>query len=186
MKYFRKLFFITLTVFLTSCNSQDKSDYKYSKNESEQFLDEIGAKATISIGAFTERKKQPTSLVHLYTRYPISKTKLEEFNENNGTIINKDDDIWDFTTCTFKDYELINEKNEKLQIVDNEIAVNLQEYSLWDYDNVLCQNLGIKIKLDKEYEKLKGHILIDFEMPGKVNKKIKIPVDITIYDKLPE
>lgn len=183
MKIYVQLILLALIITLTGCNRQNKSNYKYSEKESENFLEEIVKNAKFSIGDLTEIKKQPTEELYLYTRYPISKKGLEEYNKNSGTIINKDNDIWDFTTYVYKDYELINEKNEKLQFVDNGRAIYLQEYSLWDYDNVLCQNLGIKIKLDKKYEKLKGHITIRFEMPDKVNKEIKISVNTTIYDK---
>jgi len=46
--------------------------------------------------------------------------------------------------------------------------------------------LGIDIDLDKKFEKLKGYIIIEFEMPKKKKKEVKIPVDISIYDRLDE
>ncbi|MCQ4142605.1 hypothetical protein [Chryseobacterium sp. EO14] len=85
---------------------------------------------------------------------------------------------------------MTNEKGEKLQFVDKGRAIYLQESSLWEYEKVLCQNLSIEISLNKKYEKLKGHITTEFEMPknifDKMKKKVKIPVYITIYDKVPE
>ncbi|WP_271766250.1 hypothetical protein [Aquimarina algiphila] len=186
MKFYSLFLFIPLTITLTNCNLQKKSNYKYSQKESISFLDEIVKNAKLSIGDFTKIEKQPTDKLYLYTRYPISKTSLEEFNKNNGTIVNKDDDIWDFATYIFKKYELINEKDEKVYYHSDSInlrTIHLQEYSLWDYNNVLCQNLGIKIKLNKKYEKLKGYVVIEFKMPDKVNKEVKFPVNITIYDE---
>jgi hypothetical protein len=177
------LLLLAILPLMISCQN---SNYKYSDTETEQFLNEITKNAKISITDITEIKKQPTDLCGLLTRYSISKKQLNEFNKNRGTIVNKDDDISDFATYTFKNYELSNEKNEKLKFVDNGRAIYLQEYGLWDYNNVLCQNLGIEIKLDKKFEKLNGHISIEFEMPNGMEKEIKIPVNITINDKVPE
>ncbi|WP_405415491.1 hypothetical protein [Maribacter sp. Asnod1-A12] len=186
MKAYNLCLFIIISFLLISCNGQQYSNYKYSKKETEQFLDDIVKNAKISIGDITEIKKEQTDELYLFTRYPISETEIEEFDKNNGTITNKDDDISDFTTYSFKDYELITENNEKLQFVDNGRAVYLQEYAIWEYNNVLYRNLGFEIKLNKKYEKLKGHITIEFEMPRNVKREIKIAVNTTIYDKLPE
>jgi hypothetical protein len=185
-----KILILTIFPFLISCNKQDNPRYNYSENETEQFLDNIAKNAKISIGDITEIKKQPAAELYLLTRYPLSKATLDEYNKNKGTLINKDNDIADFATYTFKDYELINEKNEKLKFVDNGRAIYLREGALWTYNNVLCQNLVIDIKLNKNFEKLKGHITIEFEMPkntfGKMKKEVKIPVNSTIYDIVPE
>jgi len=173
---------------MISCQNSDKPNYKYSEKETEQFLNEITKNAKASITDITEIKKQPTHEFGIITRYSLSPKQLEEYNKNNGTIVNKEDDISNFATYTFKNYELINEKNEKLQFVDNGRDVYLQELPLWEYDNILCQNLGIGIQLNKKFEKLKGYIIIEFEMPGnlfgKINHEVKIPVNISIYDKV--
>jgi hypothetical protein len=75
---------------------------------------------------------------------------------------------------------LFNEKNEKLQFADNGQAIYLQEMNLWEYDKVLFQNLGIEVKLNKPFEKLKGSITMEFEMPGNIKRMVKIPVNISI------
>lgn len=185
-----KVLLFAIFPFLISCNKQDNPKYKYSENETEQFLDDIVKNAKICIGDITEIKKQPTDELYLLTRYPLSKATLDEYSKNKGTLINKDNDISDFGTYTFKDYELINEKNEKLKFVDDGRTIYLREAALWTYDNVLCQSLVIDIKLNKNYEKLKGHITIEFEMPrnifSKIKKEVKIPVNVTVYDKVPE
>lgn len=51
---------------------------------------------------------------------------------------------------------------------------------------MLCQNLGIEIKLNDKFTKLKGYIDVEFEMPDGIKKRIKIPVDISITDKISE
>ena len=174
---------LSILTFMISCQI---SNYKYSDAETEQFLNEITKNAKISITDITEIEKQKTDLYVLLTRYSLSKKQLNEYNKNKGAIVNKDDDISDFATYTFKGYELSNENNEKLKFEDNGRLIYLQEYGLWEYNNVLCQNLGIEIKLDKKFEKLNGHISIEFEMPNGMKKEIKIPVNITINDKIPE
>lgn len=175
--------------FMFSCKSNNKPDYNYSKEETNQFLDEITANAKVTIGDITEIEKQPTDELYILTRYPLSQKVLKEYNDNRGTIYNKDNDIPDFATYTFKDYELVNEKNEKLQFVDTGRAIYLQESGLWEYDNILCKNLNIEMKLNNKYEKIKGYITIEFEMPGfirNITREVKIPVNVTIYDKVPE
>lgn len=185
-----KFLIFAVFLFLISCNKQDNREYNYSESETEQFLENIVKNAKISIGDITEIKKQPTDELYLLTRYPLSKAALDEYHKNKETLINKDNDISDFATYSFKDYELINEKNEKLKFIDNGRAIYLREVGLWAYNDVLWQNLVIDIKLNKNYEKLKGHITIEFEMPknifGKIKKEVKIPVNITVYDKVPE
>jgi len=180
------LILFTILQLMISCNEKNNSNYKYSAAETKQFLIEITKNAKASITDITEIKKQPTDEFGLITRYPVSKKTLEEYDTNKGTIVNKDDDISDFATYTYKDYKLTNEKGEKLKLIDNGRAIYLQEYGLWDYDNVLCQNLGIDIKLDKKFEKLDGVITIEFEMPNGMKKEIKIPVNIAINDKVSE
>jgi hypothetical protein len=85
-----------------------------------------------------------------------------------------------------KGYKLSNEKKENLKLIDNGRANGLQEYGLWEYNQILYQNLGIPLKLDKKFEKLTGFIVIEFEMPNGSKKEHKIPVNISIDDKIQE
>jgi hypothetical protein len=179
----KKLLLLTILPFIVSCQN---SNYKYSEDDTKQFLNEITKNAKVSITDITEIEKKPTDEFGIITKYPLSKKELVEYHKNEGTLINKDDDISDFTTYTFKNYELINEKNEKLIFVDKGRAVYLQEYALWEYNKILCQNLGIEINLNQKFEKLRGYIDIEFKMPNGMNKEIKIPVNISINDKAPE
>jgi hypothetical protein len=184
-----KYLLLFLLSFMFSCQNINKPDYNYSKEETNQFLDEIAKNVKVTIGDITEIEKLPTDELYILTRYPLSKEILKEYNQNGHSIYNKDNDLPDFATYTFKDYELVNEKNEKLQFVNTGRAIYLQEGALWKYNNILCQNLSIEMKLDKKYEKIKGFITIVFQMPGfisTINRKVKIPVDVTIYDKVPE
>ena len=176
----------TIIPFMLSCNGQDNPNYKYSKEETETFLNEISKNAKASITDLTEINRKPADEFGIITRYPLSKKNTEEYITNRGTVVNKDDDISDFATYTFKNYELINEKNEKLKFVDKGKAIYLQEYGLWDYHKIVYQNLGIAIDLNKKFEKLKGFISIEFKMPNGTSKEIKIPINISIYDKVPD
>lgn len=180
-----KIFYLfILFTFLYSCK-HNSSNYKYSEIEARNFLDNITSNSKVMITDLTEIDRQPTNKFLIYTRYPLSEKQLEEYNKQQS-LINNGDDISDFTTYTFKNYELVNERNEKLQFVDNERAVYLQKFGIWEYNNVLYQNLGIGVALNKNYEKLTGYIVIDFEMPSNITKEVKIPVNISIYDTISE
>lgn len=180
------LLLLTIFPFLMSCNRKNNPGYKYSDHETEQFLNEITKNAKVSITDITEIKKQPTDEFGLITRSPLSKKEVDEYHKNHGTIIVKNDNIYDFATYILKDFELTNENNEKLQFIDNGRSKNLEGLPLWEYEKILYRNLGIVFKLNKKFEKLNGFIKIEFEMPNRMKKEIKIPVNITINDKVPE
>ncbi|RQO74710.1 hypothetical protein DBR43_04815 [Pedobacter sp. KBW06] len=177
---------LLLFPLIISCQNPGRTDYKYTEQETAAFLNDITKYAGASISSYTESKKALTNEFYITTRYPLSKPQLEEYKKNNGTVHNKTDDISDFTSYTVKDYELLNEKNEKLQFADNGQATYLQEMNLVEYDKILFQNLGIEVKLNKQFEKLKGSITVEFEMPGNIRRTAKIPVNISIYDEAPE
>ena len=177
--------YLLLLAIIPLMGACQNSNYPYSKAESQTFLNDITKNAKSSITDITEIKKQPTDLFGIVSRYPLSKKKLDEYHKNSGNVINKDDDIGDFATFTFKSYELINEKNKKLEFVDHGKAAYLQEYGLWEYDNVVCQNVGVELKVNDKFEKLTGFIDVEFKMPDGITKELKIPVNISITDKIP-
>lgn len=179
----KKLILFIIFPLLLSCQ---KSDFKYSDKETSQFLEDISKNAKVSINDITEIKKQPTDEFGIITRYPLSKEKTEQFYKNNETLINREDDLSDFATYTLKEYKLTNEKNENLKLIDNGRLNYLQEYGLWNYNQVLHQNIGIPLKLDKKFEKLSGFITMEFEMPNGDKKEKKIPVNISVTDKIQE
>ena len=180
MKNLLTLLFIALS--LQSCG-QDK--FKYSDRETEEFLIAIAKNAKTEISFVTENEKKPTDKFLLVSRFPLSKKHLEEYNKN-GFVKNTFDDLPDFTTFTFKNYKLVNEKKEKVSFVENAIGDYLQKFAFWKYDGVLNQNVGIDIALNRKFEKLNGFIIIEFEMPNGMKKETKIPVNISIYDKVIE
>lgn len=179
----KKLILFTIFPLLISCQN---SDFKYSDKETLQFLEDISKNAKVSITDITEIKKQPTDEFEIITRYPLPKKRLEEYRKNNETLKNRDDDLSDFTSYTVKNYSLTNEKNENLKFVDNGRVNYLQEYGLWNYNQVLHQNIGIPLKLDKKFEKLSGFITMEFEIPNGDKKEKKIPVNISVTDKIQE
>lgn len=178
--------YLLLFAILPLMGSCQNSKYPYTRAESETFLNEIAKNAKAGITDMTEIKKQPADRFGIITRYPLGKKKLDEYHKNNGSILNNDDDIADFAAYTFKSYELINEKNKKLEIVDLGKAAGLQEYGLWEYDNVVCQKIGVELKLNDKFAELKGYINVEFKMPDGIKKTLKIPVNISITDKIPE
>jgi hypothetical protein len=184
------IYSILIMPLLLSCTGTSTPKCNYSEKEKEQFLDDIVKHIEVSFDGWTEYTKTPTTdQLLIVSRYPLPQNRLKEYDENRY-IVNRDDDIADFATYKFKDYELINENNEKLQFVDKGVAVYLRECGIWNYDNVLCQSVVIDTELNKQYAKLKGYIDIEFEMPGKftgkIKKEVKIPVNITVNDTVSE
>ena len=178
--------YLLILAFLPLMGACQKTDYPYSKIESEKFLNDITKNSKASITDITEIKKQPTDLFEIVTRYPLPKKKLDEYHKNSGTVRNEDDDISDFATFSFKGHELTNEKNKKLDFVDTGEFAYLQEYGLWKYDNVLHQNVGFELKVNGKFEKLKGFINVEFKMQDGTRKELTIPINISITDKIPE
>ena len=93
---------------MIACNN---ADFKFSHDETEQFLSQITQNAQVSITDITEIKKQPTNNFGIITRYPLAKSEVEEYHKNDGTTINKEDNIEDIMIYQIKKYELKNEKN---------------------------------------------------------------------------
>lgn len=179
------LILLVITQLMISCNGQN-NNYKYSDEETEQFLNEVVKNAKASITDITEIERKPADKFGILTRHTLSKKDLDEYNKNNGTIVNKDDNIYDFAGYQVNGYELKNEKNELLKFVDTGNSKTLSGLPLWEYDNILYRNLGILFNLDKKFEKLSGFINIEFEMPNGMKKEVKIPVNISINDSVPE
>lgn len=173
---------LILALCLQSCG---QNKFKYSEKETEQYLAEIAKNAKTEISFITENEKQPTDNFLIVSRFPLSEKQLTEYHKN-GHIKNTFDDLPDFTTFSFKNYELVNEKKEKLKFAEELIGDHLQKFALWKYNDVLYHNIGIDVKLDKKFEKLNGFIGIEFEMPNGMKKETKIPVNISIHDKVSE
>lgn len=177
------LILLAIIQLIISCNTKN---YPYSDVETEQFLNEVVKNAQATITDLTEIDRKPAEKFGILTKHTLSKKDLDEYNKNNGTIVNKEDNIYDFAAYHLKDYELKNEKDEVFKILDSGASKVLRGLPLWEYDNVLCRNLGILFNLYKKLEKLNGFIEIEFEMPNGMKKDVKIPVNISINDKVPE
>lgn len=168
---------------MISCNT---SNYPYSDAETEQFLNEVAKNAKASITDITEIERKPSDKFGIITKYPLGKTEIEEYNRNNGTIVNKDDNIEDFLIYQIKKYELKNEKNEVIDFVYDGKSKSLQSLPLSEYNNVLYKNLGVTFTVHLKFEKLNGFIDIEFQMLDGAKKEVKIPVNISIHDKVSE
>ena len=169
---------------LFACQAHAAPRYPYSADEARALLTQLGAHVMAINSDLTLIRKKPANGFDLLTYYPLPKAKVDEY-KRNGHIVNKNDDIADFATYRVKDYELTNEKHEKLQMKDGIGASSLQDFALWTYDNVLCGQKGVYVKLDKAFERVKGHITLVFEMPGNVTREIRVPIDLSIADKDP-
>lgn len=182
MKNFLLLF--AITQFMLACNGQSNSADTYSSKEAEQFLNEITKNVKLSITDMTEANRQATDKFLLITQHNLSAKDQAEYHKNNGTIMSNGDQIYDFVSYEVKNYELENEKKETLELVENGRAKSLQEFSLGEAENVLYRQLGIQFAVNKKFEKINGFITLAFEMPAQMKKEIKIPVNLTINDKV--
>ena len=172
-------------VFLFASHAHAAPRFPYSAEEARTLLTQLSTHVMVINADMTLIRKKPASEFDLLTYYPLPKAKVNEY-KRNGHIANKNDDIADFATYRVKDYELVNEKNEKLRLKDDQSeADSLQNFSLWTYDNVLSGQLGVYVKLDKTFERVKGHITLVLEMPGKITREVRVPVDLSIADKDP-
>ncbi|OBW39543.1 hypothetical protein AB670_04118 [Chryseobacterium sp. MOF25P] len=73
-----------------------------------------------------------------------------------------------------------------MEIVENGSSKSLQKFALSDYNKSLYQNLGIEFKLNKKFETLKGSINMEFEISKNDKKEVKVPVNISIHNKISE
>lgn len=177
-----KLLLLLLPV-LMNCQSSGNEKKKSDKQDT-QFLKDISTNSKVVITDITESRRQPAEDINLVTKYPLSKEKKAEYDKN-GTLTN-DNDISDSTVYKVKSYDLKNEKNEKVEIVDDGSANNLQKFALSENNKVLYQNVGIEFKLNKKFETLKGFMNIEFEVSKSDKKEVKIPVNVSIQDKVSE
>lgn len=183
MKLSRFLFPIFILLITINCNGQSKKTY--SSQEVNQFLDVIAKNVVVCIDDFTEIKKQPTSELLIYTRHPLSQELVAEYRKN-GVLKNTNDDISDLTTCEIKNYQLTNEKNKKLEFVDDVTSNDFQETSLGEFDGKLNQRLIVRKVLNHDYSILKGFITVVFKVDNDKKREVKIPVQISINDKAPD
>lgn len=179
----KKSFLIALFPIFIACQQSNKNQ-KFSEKESNNFINIISNNAKVTIDDITEFQKLPTNNFVITTKYPLPKEKLVAYNKNGGTLSNDDNDISDFATYTIVNYNLVNEKNEKIELINN--SNSLQETSLWENNKVLNQNLMIKLKTNKKFEKLIGELNVKFEITPGSKKEVKIPVKISVNDILSE
>lgn len=148
------------------------------------FLETITKNVVVCIDDVTEIKKQPTKEFLIYTHYSLSPSLVSEYKKSD-VLKNSSDDIHDLASFEIKNYELLNEKGQKLELKYEGIT-DLQGTSLGEFNGELSQRLIIHQFLDQNYSELKGFINVIFKMPNDMKKEVKIPVQISINDKAPE
>lgn len=178
-----KFTLLLLSILILSLHSCKQDNYKYSSTETEQYLTDITKNIKAEISFITENDQLPSDNFLIVTHFPLSQKQLSVYSKK-GYIKNTFDDFPDYTSVNLKDYELTNEKNNKVKLLDSPTDYTIKKFNLWKYDDVLSQNIGIDIYLDQKFEKLNGFISIEFEMPNGMKKEAKVPVNISIFDKV--
>jgi len=177
------ILFFALT--MTGCMSGNR-DYPYSKAQTEAFLDEISRHVQASTIDATSSLHEPSNALWLVTKYSLPEDQIKEYYENGGSVRNTDSDISDFGTWIIRDLSLTNEKGEKLMLADNGCAPYFRESVLQKNNDILYHFLVIDLELNGEYERLNGFIDIEFIMPRKQTRRVKVPVELFIYDNRKE
>lgn len=180
----KKLMLLLVLAISLAAQAQAAPPYPYSAEQSRTLLAQLGSHVMVINSDLTLRKRQPAKEFDLLTYYPLSKDKVDEY-QRSGQLRTKKDDIANFVDYRIKNYQLTNEKNETLRLEEGMGAGPLENFALWTYDNVLCDQLGLYVKLDKPFERVKGHITLVLQMPGKVTQEIRVPVDLSVTDKDP-
>lgn len=158
--------------------------HPYSADEARTWLASLGAHVMVINADLTLRQKQPAKAFDLLAYYPLSADKADEY-KRTGQLVKKKDDIANLVTYRITNYRLTNEKNETLQLEEDMDSGPLQNFPLWTYDKVLCGQLGVYVKLDKPFERVKGHMTLVWEVPGGMAHETRVPVDLSITDKDP-
>lgn len=177
--------FIPLILFVMfACETQAAPRHRYSAAEARALLEHLATHVMVINSDMTLSRKAPSNTFDLVTHYPLPKDKAKAY-ERNGHIAHQDDDLAEIVTYRIKDYALTNEKNEALRLRDGGGDGSLQDFALWTYDKVLSGQLGLAVKLDKRFERVKGHMTMVLEIPGKLTREVRVPVDLSITDKDP-
>lgn len=173
---------LLLPALLASCKN---STYNYSDKETQVFLDEITKNIQLEVGYMDPLDELGVTNILLLTRYPLSDKQYHEFN-TIGYIKENNEDIADSVSCRLKLYELINQDNEKVELVfiNDNILTNLQKYALIHDASFIYQDLGLDLTVNKPFEELNGYIIIEFVMPNNITREVKIPVNISLLEQL--
>lgn len=156
----------------------------HSAEEARALLAHLGAHVMVINADRTLREKKPAKEFDLLVYYPLSKDKVDAY-KLSGQLVKKKDDLVNFATYRIKNYQLTNEKDETLQLEEDMDSGPLENFPLWTYDDVLCGQLGVYVKLNKPFQRLKGHMTLVLEMPGGIANETRVPVDLSIADKDP-
>ena len=180
----KKLMLLLVLAISLATQAQAAPRYPYSAEESHALLAQLGDHVMVINSDLTLRKKQPAKEFDLLVYYPLSKDKVDEY-QRSGQLREKKDDIAKFVSYRIKDYQLSNEKNEGLKLVAGTDSGPMENFALWTYDDVLSGQLGVYVKLDKPFERIKGHLTLVLELPGKVTREVRVPVELSVNDEDP-
>ena len=180
----KKLILLLVLAISLATQAHAAPRYPYSAQESRALLAQLAVHVMVINSDLTLRKKQPAKEFDLLAYYPLSKDKVEEY-KRTGQLREKKDDIANFVTYKITDYQLSNEKNESVKLVEDTDSGPMESFALWTYDDILSGQLGVYVKLDKAFERVKGHMTLVLELPGKVTREVRVPVELSVKDKDP-
>jgi len=180
----KKLMLLLVLAISLATQAHAAPRYPYSAEESRALLAQLAGHVMVINSDLTLRKKQPAKEFDLLAYYPLSKDKVDEY-KRSGQLREKKDDIAKFVSYRIKDYLLSNEKSEALNLLSGTDSGPMENFALWTYDDVLSGQLGVYVKLDKPFERIKGHMTLVLELPGKVTREIRVPVELSIKDEDP-
>jgi len=184
----RIIYLIVLSTALLALSCQQATNSnpaKISTTAQQAVLDTLSKNMKATITDLSEAKRLPTNKFLLKSYYPLSAQELEGLQiaeQQEGSFAS---DVADQIRCRLLSADLKNEKNEEVKLEDVELnPLYLQRFGLWDYHNMLCQNVGISMATTSAFSTLKGSIGLELHWGEQAKKQIDISVAISIEDNL--
>jgi len=141
-----------------------------SQKRAEQTMHQIEKSITAVTDGASDYNKAPSSSIYFSSLVDnfYTKEQLSQY-EKTGSITSQRS-ILDYIKATVKTYDLTNEKNEKVQLNQNELGLNIggfEEKNEKLLERIAFSTMGIG---NLEYLTLKGYVNIEIEIPVEYEK----------------
>lgn len=178
------IFIIINTILLTNCqNDVKRAPDMINETEKETILEALSNNMSASITDLTESQRKPTNQLILSSYYPLSSNELKAIKTASQHQGSFSTDLVDRINCSILKADLMDEKGEKVDLADTiKNPLYVQRFGLWDYNQKLCQNIGISLQTNRFFSELEGSLQIKLEIDNNSKKLIDIPVKISIKD----
>ncbi|MFB9079995.1 hypothetical protein ACFFLS_08895 [Flavobacterium procerum] len=155
----------------TNTKKQYPWEIAISQKRAEETADQIKKSITAITDGASDYNKEPSSSIYFYALVDnfYTKEQLSEYEKTESITTQKS--ILDYIKATVKSYELTNEKNEKIKLNQNGLGLNLGGFETKNgklLQGIAFQTMGMG---NSEYLRLKGHVVIEIEIPVEYEKE---------------